>query len=128
MYKILRLALREYYAAVRTKGFIIGLIMLPVFMSGSIIAMALLKDHVDIRERQIVVVDEAGQFSEMLQEAASIRNTQHILTQRIALKYNQYIVLSLSTWTQQILLYNLGNYLTEFAMVKFMLSFTLDLK
>jgi len=78
MYKILRLALREYYAAVRTKGFIIGLIMLPVFMSGSIIAMALLKDHVDIRERQIVVVDEAGQFSEMLQEAASIRNTQHI--------------------------------------------------
>ena len=78
MYKVLRLALREYYAAVRTKGFIIGLIMLPVFMSGSIIAMALLKDHVDIRERHIVVVDESGQFSEMLIEAASIRNTQHI--------------------------------------------------
>ncbi|MBT3825509.1 MAG: ABC transporter permease, partial [Candidatus Marinimicrobia bacterium] len=78
MYKVIRLALREYLAAVRTKGFIIGLVMLPIFMSGSMIAMALLKDHVDIRERHIVVVDETGQFSEMLQEAATIRNTEHI--------------------------------------------------
>jgi len=78
MYKVIRLALREYLAAVRTKGFIIGLVMLPVFMSGSMIAMAVLKDHVDIRERHIVVVDETGQFKEMLQEAAAIRNTEHI--------------------------------------------------
>ena len=78
MYKVLRLALREYLAAVRTKGFIIGLIMLPIFMSGSIIAMALLKDQVDIRERRIIVVDEAHQFGKMLEEAATIRNTQHI--------------------------------------------------
>lgn len=78
MYKIFRLALREYLAAVRTKGFIIGLVMLPVFMSGSMIAMMLLKDHVDIRERRIVVIDETNQFSEMLLEQAHIRNTQHI--------------------------------------------------
>ena len=78
MYKIFRLALREYLAAVRTKGFIIGLVMLPVFMSGSMIAMMLLKDHVDIRERRIVVIDETKQFSEMLLEQAHIRNTQHI--------------------------------------------------
>jgi len=78
MYKIFRLALREYLAAVRTKGFIIGLVMLPVFMSGSMIAMMLLKDHVDIRERRIVVIDETGQFSEVLMEQANIRNTQHI--------------------------------------------------
>ena len=78
MYKIFRLALREYLAAVRTKGFIIGLVMLPVFMSGSMIAMMLLKDHVDIRERRIVVIDETKQYSEMLLEQAHIRNTQHI--------------------------------------------------
>ncbi len=78
MYKVIRLALREYYAAVRTKGFIIGLVMLPIFMAGSSVAMILLKDHVDIRERRIVVVDEANVFSEVLPEAATIRNTNHI--------------------------------------------------
>ena len=81
MYKVFRLALREYLAAVRTKGFIIGLVMLPIFMSGSMIAMMLLKDHVDIRERQIVVVDETGQFEETLLEAATIRNTQYIFSE-----------------------------------------------
>ncbi|MCF7826559.1 MAG: ABC transporter permease [Candidatus Marinimicrobia bacterium] len=78
MYKVFRLALREYLAAVRTKGFIIGLIMLPIFMSGSMIAMAVLKDHVDIRERRIVIVDETNQFRDMLQAAAAIRNSEHI--------------------------------------------------
>ncbi len=81
MYKVFRLALREYYAAVRTKGFIIGLVMLPIFMSGSMIAMVLLKDHVDIRERHIVVIDETGEFTETLQEAARVRNTQHIFSE-----------------------------------------------
>ncbi len=81
MYKVIRLALREYLAAVRTKGFIIGLVMLPIFMSGSMIAMMLLKDHVDIRERHIVVVDETGQFTETLKEAAHIRNTEHIFSE-----------------------------------------------
>ncbi len=78
MYKVFRLALREYLAAVRTKGFIIGLVMLPIFMSGSMIAMAVLKDQVDIRERHIVVVDETVQFEAMLEEAAALRNSEHI--------------------------------------------------
>ena len=78
MYKVFRLALREYVAAVKTKGFIIGLVMLPILMSGSMIAMALLKDQVDIRERNIVVLDETGEFKDMLQEAAEYRNSNQI--------------------------------------------------
>ncbi|MCK5793620.1 MAG: ABC transporter permease [Anaerolineales bacterium] len=78
MYKVFRLALREYVAAVKTKGFIIGLVMLPIFMSGSIIAMALLKDHVDTRERHIVVIDETHQLGKILVEAAEQRNSSEI--------------------------------------------------
>ncbi|MEA3287186.1 MAG: ABC transporter permease [Candidatus Marinimicrobia bacterium] len=74
MYKIWRLALREYIAAVKTKGFIIGLVMLPIFMSGSIIAMALLKDHVDTRTRHVVVIDETHQLGHILVAAAEQRN------------------------------------------------------
>ncbi len=78
MYKVIRLALREYIAAVKTKGFIIGLVMFPVLMSGSMIAMALLKDHVDVRERHIVIIDETQELSEVLINAAEQRNLNEI--------------------------------------------------
>lgn len=78
MYKIWRLTRREYMAAVKTKGFIIGLLLAPVLMSGSLIAMALLKDHVDIRERHLIVIDETHQLGEILLEAAEQRNTDEI--------------------------------------------------
>jgi len=74
MYKVLRLAGREYMAAVKTKGFIISLVMLPIFMSGSMIAMALLKDQVDIRQRHIVIIDETHQMGAVLVDAADSRN------------------------------------------------------
>lgn len=79
MYKVIRLALREYYAAVRTKGFIIGLVMLPIFMAGSSVAMILLKDHVDIHERRIALIDETGQFDTVLKEATEYRNTNNLI-------------------------------------------------
>lgn len=107
MYKVIRLALREYLAAVRTKGFIIGLVMLPIFMSGSMIAMMLLKDHVDIRQRNIVIVDETGQFEETLLEAASIRNTQYIFSEedssQVQPVYNiEFVVPDTLAFTQQL--------------------------
>ena len=40
MRKTLLFALREYKAAVRTKGFIIGLIVAPILMSGVIFGLA----------------------------------------------------------------------------------------
>lgn len=78
MYKILRFTLREYMAAVKTKGFIIGLLLAPIFMSGSVIAMALLKDHVDTRTRNIAVIDETGQIGQVLVDLAEYRNGNEI--------------------------------------------------
>ena len=78
MYRVLRLTLREYLAAVKTKGFIIGLLLAPILMSGSIIAMAILEDHVDIRERKIAIIDESGLFENVIQETANYRNTNEI--------------------------------------------------
>jgi ABC-2 type transport system permease protein len=65
-------------AAVKTKGFIIGLLLAPVFMSGSVIAMALLRDHVDTRPRNIVVIDESGKIAPVIVEAAEHRNQNEI--------------------------------------------------
>jgi ABC-type Na+ efflux pump permease subunit len=76
MRKVLKLAKREYLAAVRTKGFIIALVVVPIMMSGSGIAMALLKGRVDTADKRIAVLDRSGLLAEALTAAAEKRNTE----------------------------------------------------
>jgi ABC-2 type transport system permease protein len=78
MRKTMRLALREYKSAVKTKGFIIGLIIAPVLMSGGAIAYFLLKDRVDISDKHIAVVDFSSSLAEALCVAAEVRNQDDI--------------------------------------------------
>ena len=62
MRKVLVVAAREYRASVKTKSFLIGIILMPVLMGGGIIAQALFKDHVDLRPKRFAVADRtAGQ-------------------------------------------------------------------
>ncbi len=75
MRKALKVAAREYRATVRTKGFIIGLILAPVVMGGSGIAMALLENRVDIKEKAIAVVDRSGILADALVSASENRTT-----------------------------------------------------
>jgi ABC-2 type transport system permease protein len=74
MRKILWLARREYKASVRTKGFIIGLVLAPVFMGGSGIAMAIFENRVDTTDKTIAVIDHTGIVAEPLARAAQERN------------------------------------------------------
>ncbi len=78
MRKVLLLALREYKVSVRTKGFIIGLVLFPVLMGGSGIAMALLKDRVDTTDKRIAVIDRSGAVAGPLMDAAAQRNSKEI--------------------------------------------------
>jgi len=81
MRKIFILARREYRTAVRTKSFIIGLVLAPVFMGGSLIAFALLKDKVDLTEKHIAVIDHSGIMSDYLLQAVEERNKTEIFNQ-----------------------------------------------
>ena len=78
MRKTLLFALREYKAAVRTKGFIIGLIIAPILMSGGAVAYVLLKDNVDASDRKVVVLDHTGRIFSKLEEFADMRNAQEV--------------------------------------------------
>jgi ABC-2 type transport system permease protein len=78
MYKTLRLARREYVASVKTKGFIIGLLLAPIFMGGSLIAFALLKDRVDTADKAIAIIDRSGVLAPALLKAAQQRNTDEV--------------------------------------------------
>jgi ABC-2 type transport system permease protein len=55
--KVLVIAAREYNAAVRTKAFIVSLLLMPVMMSGSILVQALLQDRPKTEEKHYAVID-----------------------------------------------------------------------
>ena len=57
MSKTLVIAVREYLAAVKTKGFIVGLILMPLLMGGGVAVQAVTKGLEDPTPRKIAVLD-----------------------------------------------------------------------
>jgi ABC-2 type transport system permease protein len=78
MQKILQVARAEYLKAIRTKGFIIGVILMPVLMGGGIIAIAIAEKAKDVDDRAFVVVDGSGDLYPALVEAADDYNDSAI--------------------------------------------------
>ncbi len=86
MRKTLLIAARDYNASVRTKGFIIGLVILPFLLGGSIIIFKLMEGRVDTRDRRIAVIDRTGVVAPALVEAAERRNESDIYDQETGRK------------------------------------------
>ncbi|MDA1275679.1 MAG: ABC transporter permease [Verrucomicrobia bacterium] len=80
MNKISRVAITEYLTAVRSKAFIIGIIMLPIFMFGGLLVAQFAKDKVDIKDRKFAVVDRSGKLIATLSEQAIKRNQNGIFS------------------------------------------------
>ncbi len=59
MRKMLVVAAREYQAAVRTKTFLLSLLIMPFMMGGSIILQVLLQDVVDTGDKRYALIDRA---------------------------------------------------------------------
>ena len=78
MHKIWRVARTEYLNAVRSKAFLMGLVMLPIFMLGGIVIPQLLKNKIDIKDRRVLVWDRSGKLAEVLERQASERNEGEI--------------------------------------------------
>ncbi len=95
MRKTLWLARREYMTAVRTKGFIIGLVLAPVLMGGSAIGMALFKDRGDKTDQRMAVIDRSGVVAEALVEAAERRNADHVYDKETGKKARPAYVLEI---------------------------------
>jgi ABC-2 type transport system permease protein len=73
------IALREYNAAVRTRTFLISLILMPVMMGGSIFVQVLLKES-DLREKTVAVLDQSpkGQIGQAIEKAFEAYNKHAI--------------------------------------------------
>jgi ABC-2 type transport system permease protein len=81
MRKVLVIAIRDYLATVRTKGFLISLALMPILMSGGIVAQSLLGDQIDVRERHFAVVDRSpgGNLATFLERKSAERNQAGLL-------------------------------------------------
>jgi ABC-2 type transport system permease protein len=68
MRKTLVVAAREYLAAVRTKTFLIGLLIMPLLVGGSLLMQILLRDVVDTSTQRYVLVNRTtdGKFTDAI--------------------------------------------------------------
>ena len=79
MNKIWTLFKREYRAAVRTKSFIISLVLVPIMMGGGFAAMIIMENNKDTDDKHFVVIDHSGLMTAPMQKALEIRNTEDII-------------------------------------------------
>ena len=74
MRKIITIAAREYRAMVGAKAFLFSIIMMPVLMMGSLLAIELMRNAGEIHDRKIAVIDHSGGFVERLIFEANQKN------------------------------------------------------
>src|ERR1035441_4387541 len=76
MRKILLMAKRDYIASVRTKAFIIGLVVAPLLFGGGGLGIAILSKRIDLSDRHIAVLDRTGLVAPLLLRAAAEKNAK----------------------------------------------------
>ena len=74
MRKTLVIAVREYQAAVRTRTFVISLVIVPLMASAGLIAALVFRDQVDLDDRRFAVIDLTGRLFNDLSSAADEYN------------------------------------------------------
>jgi ABC-2 type transport system permease protein len=74
MSRVLTIAETEFLTLVRTKAFIIGIVLMPALMVGFLSFMNYAEDHVDTTDRAVAVIDGTGELYESLSRAAADHN------------------------------------------------------
>ena len=72
MRKALTIAAREYESVVRTKSFIVSILVMPLMMGGSLIFQVLLKNQGNVAEKRFAVIDRTpgGKLAAVLEAKA----------------------------------------------------------
>ena len=76
MHRILLVAQRDYLATVRTKAFLVGLVVAPLLFGGGMLGVALLKAKPDIADRHVAIVDRVGDMAAAIVQAAGEKSAR----------------------------------------------------
>ena len=87
--RILWIARRDYLAVVRTKAFIIGLIVFPILFGGAGIATMLLRGKGGETDRRIAILDRTGTAGAAVVQAVRQKNQEVLIDKNTGLQLNQ---------------------------------------
>lgn len=88
MHRIFWVARRDYLAVVKTKAFIIGLIVFPIVFGGAGMASVFLRGKGGEQNRRIVILDRSGAAAAAVAEAARQRNQEVLVDKDTGLQTN----------------------------------------
>jgi len=80
--RILLIAKRDYLISIRTKTFIIGLIMAPLLFGGGFLGIALMNAKPDIADRHVAILDRTGQVAALVIQAAEEKNKKELFNKK----------------------------------------------
>jgi ABC-2 type transport system permease protein len=72
------MAKRDYVESVKTKAFILGLIVAPMLFGGGFLGLAVLKKKPDLRDKRIAVLDQTGVAGDTIIRAAREKNEKEL--------------------------------------------------
>ena len=78
LHRIFLIAKRDYLATIRTKAFIIGLVVAPLLFGGGFLGVALMVNKPDIKERRIALVDATGVVAAAVIQAAQEQSAKDL--------------------------------------------------
>ncbi|HTS62615.1 MAG TPA: ABC transporter permease [Candidatus Acidoferrales bacterium] len=78
MRKILLMAKRDYVESVKTKAFILGLIVAPLLFGGGFLGIAVLKKRPDLHDKRIAILDHTGVAAGAVIRAAREKNDKEL--------------------------------------------------
>jgi ABC-2 type transport system permease protein len=76
MKKIFVVAKSEFLTSVKSKGFIIGVMLMPIFVAISIGVQSFSNKHADVSDRKFEVIDETGRLYDVIAARAALVNQE----------------------------------------------------
>jgi ABC-2 type transport system permease protein len=76
LHRILLIAQRDYLATVRTKAFLVGLVVAPLLFGGGMLGVALLRAKPDIADRHVAIVDRVGSIAPAIIQTAGEKSAR----------------------------------------------------
>ena len=87
------IAKRDYLTSIRSKAFLIGLIIFPMLFGGGLIGIAAMKAKPDLRDRHVALIDRTGKLAPYVVDAAARKNATDTIEHRTGVQTSpRYLV------------------------------------
>jgi ABC-2 type transport system permease protein len=91
--RALLIAKRDYVVSVRSKTFLIGLVIFPMLFGSGLLGVALMRARPDLRDRHVALIDRTGKLAEFAVRAATAKNAREMFEKKTGMQVSpRYIM------------------------------------